>query len=102
MGKEVQTFYRKFYAIWLDKLIGRITHENLTEAQIAAEVAKGFYPYDIKKRGLEHVGASMDDIVRNARNLNACLNDERNHATHTYFSPLAFVHCLPPMQPVRG
>ena len=85
MGKEVQTYFRDSYVKFLDRIIGRILSDNLSESQIADEVAKGFYPYDEKSQGLMHAGASLDDVVRNARNLNACLNDERNHATHTYF-----------------
>ena len=86
MGKEVKTFYLKPYRKFLDKIISRILSEDLSDAQIAAEVAKGFIPYDEPKlHPLSHAGASLDDIVRNARNLNACLNDERNHATYTYF-----------------
>ena len=85
---NVRTFYRSEYQKFLNGLVGRIFSENLSDAQIAAEVGKGFIPNKddpYGTHGIEHKGVKLDDVVRNARNLNACLNDERNHATHTYF-----------------
>ena len=62
---NVRTFYRHEYQKFLNGLVGRIFSENLSDAQIAAEVAKGFIPNKddpYGTHGIEHKGVKLDDV----------------------------------------
>merc|ERR1712032_31257 len=59
------TFYRHEYQKFLNEIVGRIFNENLSDAQIAAEVAKGFIPNKddpYGTHGIEHKGVKLDDV----------------------------------------